>query len=123
MICVNELADLKCNKKAILEQVLILLTPYAPHISEELWHQLGNAGSVLDATFPVFNASYVQESTKDYPVSINGRVRTNINLPIDMEQAAAENIVLANELVQKWLEGKPVKKFIFVKGRMINVVI
>ena len=123
MICVNELADLKCNKKAILEQVLILLTPYAPHISEELWHQLGNEGSVLDATFPAFNASYVQESTKDYPVSINGRVRTNINLPIDMELEEAQNIVLANELVLKWLEGKPVKKFIFVKGRMINVVI
>lgn len=123
MICVNELADLKCNKKAILEQVLILLTPYAPHISEELWHQLGNEGSILDATFPAFNASYVQESNKDYPVSINGRVRTNINLPIDMEQTEAESIVLANELVQKWLEGKQVKKFIFVKGRMINVVI
>ena len=123
MICVNELADLKCNKKAILEQVLILLTPYAPHISEELWHLIGNEGSVLDATFPEFNASYVQESSKDYPVSINGRVRTNITLPVDMESDAAEKEVLANELVQKWLEGKPVKKFIFVKGRMINVVI
>jgi leucyl-tRNA synthetase len=123
MICVNELADLKCNKKAVLEQVLILLTPYAPHISEELWHQLGNTGSILDATFPAFNASYVQESSKDYPVSINGRVRTNINLPLDMEAEEAQNIVLANELVLKWLEGKQVKKFIFVKGRMINVVI
>ncbi|MDP3393230.1 leucine--tRNA ligase [Sediminibacterium sp.] len=123
MICVNELADLKCNKKAVLEQVLILLTPYAPHISEELWHQLGNTGSILDATFPAFNASYVQESSKDYPVSINGRVRTNINLPLDMEAKEAQNIVLANELVLKWLEGKQVKKFIFVKGRMINVVI
>ncbi|MEO0065150.1 MAG: hypothetical protein RI983_476 [Bacteroidota bacterium] len=123
MICVNELADLKCNKKAILEQVLILLTPYAPHISEELWHLIGNEGSVLDATFPEFNASYVQESSKDYPVSINGRVRTNINLPVDMESAEAEKEVLANELVLKWLEGKPVKKFIFVKGRMINVVV
>lgn len=123
MICVNELSELKCNKKAILEQVLILLTPYAPHISEELWHLIGNEGSVLDATFPVFNASYVQESSKDYPVSINGRVRTNINLPVDMESDEAEKEVLANELVQKWLEGKPVKKFIFVKGRMINVVI
>ncbi|MFN3299105.1 MAG: leucine--tRNA ligase [Sediminibacterium sp.] len=123
MICVNELADLKCYKKAILEQVLILLTPYAPHISEELWHQLGNKGSILNATFPLFEASYVQESSKDYPVSINGRVRANINLPIDMESEEAQNIVLANELVQKWLEGKAVKKFIFVKGRMINVVI
>jgi leucyl-tRNA synthetase len=123
MICVNELADLKCNKKAILEQVLILLTPYAPHISEELWHQLGNEGSILNATFPFFEASYVQESSKDYPVSINGRVRANINLPIDTESEEAQKIVLANELVQKWLEGKAVKKFIFVKGRMINVVI
>jgi leucyl-tRNA synthetase len=123
MICVNELADLKCNKKAVLEQVLILLTPYAPHISEELWHQLGNTGSILDATFPAFDASYVQESSKDYPVSINGRVRTNINLPLEMEAEEAQNIVLANELVLKWLEGKGVKKFIFVKGRMINVVI
>ena len=123
MICVNELADLKCNKKAILEQLLILLTPYAPHISEELWHQLGNEGSILNATFPPFEASYVQESSKDYPVSINGRVRANINLPIDMESEEAQKIVLANELVQKWLEGKAVKKFIFVKGRMINVVI
>lgn len=123
MICVNELAELKCNKKAILEQVLILLTPYAPHISEELWHQLGNEGSILNATFPLFEASYVQESSKDYPVSINGRVRANINLPIDMESEEAQKIVLANELVQKWLEGKAVKKFIFVKGRMINVVI
>lgn len=123
MICVNELADLKCNKKVILEQVLILLTPYAPHISEELWHLLGNEGSILNATFPLFEASYVQESSKDYPVSINGRVRANINLPIDMESEEAQKIVLANELVQKWLEGKAVKKFIFVKGRMINVVI
>ena len=123
MICVNELADLKCNKKAILEQVLILLTPYAPHISEELWHQLGNEGSILNATFPPFEASYVQESSKDYPVSINGRVRANINLPIDMESEEAQKLVLANELVQKWLDGKAVKKFIFVKGRMINVVI
>lgn len=123
MICVNELADLKCNKKAVLEQVLILLTPYAPHVSEELWHQLGNTDSILDATFPVFNASYVQESAKDYPVSINGRVRTNINLPLEMEAEQAQEQVMANELVQKWLEGKPIKKFIFVKGRMINVVI
>ncbi len=123
MICVNELADLKCNKKAVLEQVLILLTPYAPHISEELWHQLGNNGSILDATFPAFDASYVQESAKDYPVSINGRVRTNINLPLDMEAPEAQEQVLANALVQKWLEDKPVKKFIFVKGKMINVVI
>lgn len=123
MICVNELADLKCYKKAILEQVLILLTPYAPHISEELWHQLGNTGSILDATFPEFDASYVRESSKEYPVSINGRVRTSIELPLDMEAAEAQALVLASPMVQKWLEDKPLKKFIFVKGKMINVVV
>lgn len=123
MICVNELADLKCYKKAILEQVLILLTPYAPHISEELWHQLGNTGSILDATFPEFEASYVRESSKEYPVSINGRVRTSIELPLDMESAEAQALVLASPMVQKWLEDKPLKKFIFVKGKMINVVV
>jgi leucyl-tRNA synthetase len=123
MICVNELADLKCNKKEVLEQLLIMLTPYAPHISEELWEALGNKGSILDAQFPIFNAAYVTESSKEYPVSINGRVRTNINISLDADEATVQSIVLASELVQKWLEGKPVKKFIFVKGRMINVVI
>lgn len=123
MICVNELADLKCNKKEVLEQLLIMLTPYAPHISEELWMALGNTGSILDASFPVFNATYVTESAKEYPVSINGRVRTNINISLDADEVTVQNIVMASESVQKWLEGKPVKKFIFVKGRMINVVI
>jgi leucyl-tRNA synthetase len=123
MICVNELADLKCNKKEVLEQLLIMLTPYAPHISEELWEKLGNKGSIMDAQFPTFNAAYVTESSKEYPVSINGRVRTNINISLDADEATVQSIVLASELVQKWLEGKAVKKFIFVKGRMINVVI
>jgi leucyl-tRNA synthetase len=123
MICTNELSDLKCYKKEILEQVLILLTPYAPHISEELWHALGNESSVLDATFPLFEAKYVTESSKEYPVSINGRVRTNINISLDATAAQVEEIVMANELVQKWMEGKPLKKFIFVKGKMVNVVI
>jgi leucyl-tRNA synthetase len=123
MICVNELSDLKCNKKAVLEQLLILLTPYAPHISEELWQALGNSGSILDAPFPVFNADFVAESSKEYPVSINGKVRTNINLPLDATQDFVQETVLANELVQKWMEGKSLKKFIFVKGKMINVVI
>ena len=76
MIAVNELSDLKCYKKEILEQLLILLTPYAPHVSEELWAALGNSGSILDASFPKFEAKYVTESTKDYPVAINGKTRT-----------------------------------------------
>jgi leucyl-tRNA synthetase len=122
MVCVNELADLKCNKKEILEQVLILLTPYAPHIAEELWHVLGNQGSVLDATYPVFNPSLLVESTKEYPVSINGKLRTTMNFALDAAQADVEKEVLQNEVVVKWLEGKEPKKIIFVKGKMINVV-
>ncbi|MEO7307137.1 MAG: class I tRNA ligase family protein, partial [Ferruginibacter sp.] len=123
MICVNELADMKCHKKEILEKLLILLTPYAPHISEELWSQLGNEGSVLDAAFPAFNAALLVESTKEYPVSINGKLRTNIELALNLEQKQVEEIVLQNEIVQKWLEGKAPKKIIFVKNKMINVVI
>lgn len=122
MVCVNELADLKCNKKEILEQVLILLTPYAPHIAEELWHVLGNQGSVLDATYPVFNPSLLVESTKEYPVSINGKLRTTMNFALDAAQNDIEKEVLQNEVVVKWLEGKEPKKIIFVKGKMINVV-
>ncbi|MBK9531643.1 MAG: class I tRNA ligase family protein [Chitinophagaceae bacterium] len=123
MICVNDLADLKCHKKEILEKLLILLTPYAPHISEELWDQLGNQGSVLDAAYPTFNPALLVESTKEYPVSINGKLRTNIELTLDLEQPQVEELVLQNEVVQKWLDGKAPKKIIFVKNKMINVVI
>jgi leucyl-tRNA synthetase len=123
MICVNELFDLGCHKKEVLEQVLVLLTPYAPHISEELWSLLGNQGLVIDASFPVFDAQYVTETSKEYPVSINGKVRTNIPIALDASEAQVHEIVLSNELVQKWMEGKPIKKLIFVKGKMINVVI
>ena len=123
MICVNELADLKCNKKEVIEQLLILLAPYAPHICEELWHQLGNKGSVLDADYPTFNPALLVESTKDYPVSVNGKLRTNIILPLNLEQPQVEELVLQNEVVQKWLDGKPPKKIIFVKNKMINVVV
>ncbi len=123
MVCVNELADLKCTKKAILEQVLVLLTPYAPHIAEELWHVLGNETTILDAAYPVYNASFTTESSKEYPVSINGKMRTTLTFPVDVEQKDVEPVVLANEVVQKWLEGKDPKKIIFVKNKMINVVI
>ncbi len=123
MICVNELADLKCNKRSVLEPLLILLTPYAPHVCEALWSELGNTHSILDASYPIFESKYVLESSKEYPVSINGRVRTNINIALDASAAEVEKIVMEHELVQKWMEGKPLKKFIFVKGKMINVVI
>lgn len=134
MICVNELTDLKCHKKEILQPLLILLSPYAPHISEELFQQLNfgqisfsegdlQGGSIFDASYPTFNSSLLAETTKEYPVSINGKLRTNILLALDLEQQQVEEIILQNEIIQKWLEGNPPKKIIFVKNKMINVVI
>lgn len=123
MICVNELSDLKCNKREVLQPLIIMLTPYAPHVCEELWTALGNSGSVLDAAYPLYEEKYTIESSKEYPVSINGKVRTNINIALDASLEQVQELALANELVQKWMEGKPLKKFIFVKGKMINVVI
>jgi leucyl-tRNA synthetase len=123
MVCVNELTDLKCHKRQILEPLLVLLTPYAPHISEELWHQLGNNTSILDAPFPKFESSYLVEATKEYPVSINGKLRTTMVLDLAAPQEQVQEEVLQNAVVQKWMEGKPLKKFIFVKGKMVNVVV
>jgi leucyl-tRNA synthetase len=136
MICVNDLADAKCHKKEILEPLLILLVPYAPHIAEELYQQLqasqvpstgGDLGeawaSVLDAAYPKFNAALLVESSKEYPVSINGKVRTNLSLALDIDPKQVEELILQNEVVQKWLEGKAPKKIIYVKNKMINVVI
>jgi leucyl-tRNA synthetase len=123
MIAVNDLADLKCFKKEILEQLLVLLAPYAPHIAEELWQQLGNTASILDARFPVFEAKYVAETSKEYPVSVNGKLRTTLNISLDAVQQQVEEIVLENDIVKKWLDGKSPKKIIFVKGKMVNVVV
>lgn len=129
MVCVNELTDTKCHKKVILEQLLILLAPYAPHIAEELYQQLhegqdqGKFESILDAPYPVFEPSYLVESVKEYPVSINGKMRTTINISLDAEQPAVEQIVLNNDIVQKWIDGKQPKKIIYVKNKMINIVV
>ena len=123
MVCVNELTDLKCHKKEILEPLLILLTPYAPHISEELWHQLGNTSTILDAPFPKLEEKYLVETSKEYPVSVNGKLRTTINIDLNAAQPQVEEIVLANPVVQKWIEGKQPRKIIYVKGKMVNVVI
>lgn len=123
MICVNDLTDAKCHKKEILQSLLILLNPFAPHITEELWHQLGNLSSILDAQFPVFEQKYLVETAFQYPVSINGKKRAEIHLPLDLTQQQVEETIVQNETVIKWLEGKAPKKIIYVKGRMINVVI
>src|SRR5690606_2964897 len=106
----------------ILQDYLICLSPYAPHIAEELWHALGNSTSIIDAVFPIFNAEYLVEDSFSYPVSINGKHRTNIEFSLTLGQAEIEPIVLADETVQKWLEGKTPKKIVFVKGRIINLV-
>jgi leucyl-tRNA synthetase len=123
MICVNELNDLKCHKKEILEPLLILLAPYAPHIAEELWHELGNTTTVLDATFPQWNEKYLKETSKAYPVAINGKTRSELTLALDATQQQVEEMVLKDATVIKWLEGKPPRKIIYVKNKMINVVV
>src|SRR5436190_4064846 len=123
MICVNDLTDLKCYKKEVLDQLLILLAPYAPHVSEELWSVLGNSGTILDASFPKWNDKYLKETSKAYPVAINGKTRTELTLALDITQQQVEEIVMKDAIVTKWLEGKQPKKIIYVKNKMINVVV
>jgi leucyl-tRNA synthetase len=123
MIATNELTDLKTHKRSVLEPLLILLAPYAPHICEELWHLLGNMNSIVDVSFPVFEEKYVKESSKAYPVAINGKTRTELIISLDATQKQVEELVLANDVVRKWLEGKPPKKVIYVKNKMVNVVV
>lgn len=122
MICVNELGSQKCTSKSVLEQVLILLNPFAPHITEELWNAMGNEGFIADATWPEFDEKHLVESSKVYPISINGKTRTNLEFPLDMSKDEIEKNVLADEIVQKWLDGNPPKKVIVVPGRIVNVV-
>jgi leucyl-tRNA synthetase len=123
MIGVNELTDLKCHKKPVLEKLVVILAPYAPHLAEELWHLLGNPGSVLDAAYPAVEEHYLVESVKNYPIAINGRTRTELNISLDATQEQVEEIVLGDETVRKWLDGNPPKKVVYVKNRMINVVV
>jgi leucyl-tRNA synthetase len=123
MICVNELGELKCCKRAILEDLLILLSPYAPHLSEELWQQCGHSESITNATFPVFIESYLAENSFKYPVSFNGKMRFQLELPVEMPAEEVQKAVLnAGESV-KWLEGKSPKKIIVVYKKIINVVV
>ena len=122
MIAVNELTALKCNKRAILEPLAILVSPYAPHIAEELWSLLGNKESISTADFPVFEASHLVESSKVYPVSFNGKMRFTMELPLDMSKDAIEKAVMAHEKTIAQLDGKTPKKVIIVPGKIINLV-
>jgi leucyl-tRNA synthetase len=123
MICCNELNSLKCNKRSVLEPLVIALSPYAPHISEELWQMLGHKETVLHATFPPFDEQYLLENSFEYPISINGKVRVKMNFALDMPKEDIEKLVMASEIVQKWTEGKAPKKVIIVPGKIVNVVI
>lgn len=124
MICVNELTDLKCNKRKILQDLIVVLSPYAPHITEELWALLGNEpGTISYAPYPKFNPDYLVESEFAYPISVNGKMKMNLSLALDLDAKAVEEIVLANADVQRYLDGKQVKKVVYVKGKIINIVV
>lgn len=123
MICVNELTALKCNKREVLEPLAVLISPYAPHIAEELWSLLGHEKSVTTAKFPEFKEEYLVESNFEYPVMINGKMRSKVSLPLDLGKDAIEKAALADATVQKWLEGKAPKKVIVVPGKIVNLVI
>ena len=122
MIAVNELTALKCNKKEILEPLLVLLSPYAPHISEELYRKLGNKTSISTADFPVFDAAHLVESAKNYPISFNGKMRFTLELSLDLSKEEIENTVMSNEKTIAQLEGRTPKKVIIVPGKIINIV-
>ncbi|WP_066630602.1 leucine--tRNA ligase [Labilibacter marinus] len=123
MICVNELGSLKCNKREILEPLTVLLAPFAPHMSEDLWEKLGKTETVCDAEWPVFDASHLAESTFSYPVSFNGKMRFKLDMPVDATNDAIEAAVKSHESAQKWLEGKSIRKMIIVPKKIINVVV
>ncbi len=123
MICVNELSELKCSKREILSKLVILISPYAPHIAEELWQQLGNTESISFALFPEFNPDYLVENTFEYPVSFNGKTRFKLELPLDMPRQEIEKAAITAKESEKWLQGAPPKKIIVVPGKIINIVV
>ena len=123
MICVNELTDMKCNKRAILEPMAIMISPYAPHIAEELWHQMGHNDSVVNQKFPEFDAKNVVENTFLYPVSFNGKKRFDLEMPLDMKQDEVQNAVVNAPEAKKWLEGVSIRKVIFIPKKIINIVV
>jgi len=123
MICVNELTTLNCHKREILEPLAVVICPFAPHLAEELWHQLGHTDTVVAATFPKHDDKYIIENAKKYPVAVNGKPKVEMEFLLDADPADIEREVLADATIMKWTEGNPPKKFIYVKGKMINVVI
>lgn len=123
MICINELMALKCNKKSVLQEIIVLIAPFAPHIAEELWHTLGNYSTVCDAKWPVHNEEYLKESTVVYAVSFNGRARFNIEVAADTPKEEIEKLAISHESSEKWIDGKAIKKVIVVPNKLVNIVI
>ncbi|MDR6299463.1 leucine--tRNA ligase [Mesonia maritima] len=122
MICVNELAAQKCNSREILESLAVLISPYAPHIAEELWSKLGHSESIATADFPKFEEKHLVESTKTYPISFNGKMRFTLDLSLDLSKDEIEKIVMEDERTQKQLNGREPKKVIIVPGKIVNIV-
>lgn len=122
MICVNELSDLKCNKRAIIEPLTILLSPFAPHIAEEVWNKLGYTNSIAQATFPAFNADYVVDDAFAYPIQFNGKMKFNVEVPLNISKEEIEQLILADEKVLQQLAGATPKKVIVVPGKIVNIV-
>ena len=124
MICVNELSSLKCHSREVLEPLVILLAPFAPHVAEELWHSaLGHDTTVNDAKWPEWNEEYLKENTANYAVSFNGKARFTIQVPADMPKEEVEKLALSHESSAKWLDGKTVRKIIVVPNKIVNIVI
>ncbi|WP_215223159.1 leucine--tRNA ligase [Echinicola shivajiensis] len=123
MICVNELSAMKCNKREILEPLAIILSPFAPHIAEELWSLLGHENSVVEASFPKYNEEYLAENAHEYPVSINGKMRAKLPLSLSLSKEEIEKAALEDANVAKWLDGKSPKKVIVVPGKIVNIVV
>lgn len=123
MICINELSSLKCNKRDILEQLIIVLAPFAPHITEELWHALGNTTTICDANWPECKEEYLKEEVVTYAISFNGKARFNIELPADMLKEEVEKAALTHENSAKWMDGKTPKKVIVVPQKIVNIVL
>ena len=123
MICVNELTAMKCRSREIYEPLVVLLAPFAPHISEELWHVLGHETTVCDAQWPTWNEDYLKESTVKYGVSFNGKSRYTIEVPADADEEEVKRLALADAGAERWLDGKQPRKVIFVKGKLVNIVV
>ena len=122
MICVNELQNLKCRSRKILEKLIVLLSPFAPHISEEIWEKLGYSNSISEIDYPIFDQKYLIENEKNYPISFNGKFRFNINLSLNLTNKEIEEIVLSDNKTVNFLKSEKVKKVVIVPNKIINIV-